>query len=187
MIATRHFKRLWFSGVMLALLAGCASHAPLPDLATLAPEPKRVERLIIEAPDQSHTLLGVLQHDHRSLRMALLSPQGQRLLTLVQDSDGARFLSGAAFEPPFTAHWLASRLAWSLWPVAELQQNFKRSPWSVRQDASGYSVYHRDALVANIRLSSTCTLIDDIQTGYRLYIIPIALANQPRERLCPAI
>lgn len=169
------------------LLSGCARNAPLPDLATLAPEPRRLQQLSIETPEQRHSLLAVIEHDHRALRMALLSVEGQRLLTFVQDHAGPRFLPGAAFNPPFTAHWLAARLAWSLWPVAKLQETFQGSTWSARPDASGHNVYYRDKLVASIRLSDNCTLIDDIQTGYRLHIIPITRATQPEGHPCPEI
>ncbi|MBQ0778712.1 MAG: DUF3261 domain-containing protein [Pseudomonas sp.] len=172
------------------LLAGCAGRANqvmLPDLTTLAPAPKRMERLIIESADHNQELVGVIQHDHDSLRMALLSPQGQRLLTLVMDSDGPRFLPEALFKPPFSAHWLASRLAWTLWPIDELENQFQHSAWSVRQDDSGHSVYHRGRKVASIKLADQCKLIDDVQTGHRLYIIPIELAGQNKELLCPAV
>lgn len=187
--AFRGCERLALSagGLLLLLVTGCASQAPLPDLATLPAQPKKIEHLVIEAEGQTHEILGVIEHDHDSLRMALLSVQGQRLLTLIQDADGARFLPDGPFNPPFTARWLAGRLAWSLWPVAELRRSFKRGAWSVRQDASGHSVYHRNALVASIRSTDNCTRIDDLQTGYRLYIIPIELASQPKEYLCPAL
>jgi hypothetical protein len=182
-----HCQRLGIFALVCVLLSGCASQPPAPDLATLAPKARQVQQLIIETPQQSHTLLGVIEHDHRSLRMALMSVQGQRLLTLVQDAEGARFLPGAGFEPPFTADWLAARLAWSLWSAVQLQDTFRRTTWSVRQDVSGHSVYRRDMLVAHVGLSDNCTLIDDVQTGYRLYIIPIALASEPKEHLCPAL
>ncbi len=182
-------RRACALGVLaLILLTGCAGRADqaaLPDLTTLAPQPKRMERLIIESAQHTEELLGVIQHDHDSLRMALISPQGQRLLTLVMDSNGARFLPDALFEPPFSARWLASRLAWTLWPVAELENQLQHSAWSVRQDDSGHSVYHRGQRVASIKLSDQCKLIDDIQTGHRLYIIPIELAGQNKELLCP--
>lgn len=186
-LGQNRYQRISVFALTCVLLGGCASQPPAPNLATLPPSDRQVQQLIIETPEQSHTLMGVLEHDHRSLRMALISVQGQRLLTLVQDADGARFLPEAAFHPPFSADWLAGRLAWSLWPVAQLRDTFRRSSWSVQQNASGHSVYRRDTLVASIRLSDNCTLIDDIQTGYRLYIIPIALASEPKEHLCPAL
>lgn len=175
--------------VALLLLAGCAGRndqSLLPDLATLTPEPKRIEHLVIESGDQHTEMLGVLQHDQTELRMALFSPQGQRLLTLVQDGEGARFLPDALFKPPFSAHWFASRLAWALWPATQLQDHFAGSAWSVRQEDTGHSVYHHQNRVARISLHAHCTLIDDLQADHRVYIIPIEFAQQNKEHICPA-
>jgi hypothetical protein len=159
----------------------------LPDLARLPPDTQRTEHLILQSAEQRQELLGVIQHDHGSLRMTLLSLQGQRLLTLVHDKNGARFLPGAPFDPPFSAHWLASRIAWTLWSPTELRRSFRGSAWRVRQDETGHSVYHLGRRVARIVLSAHCTLIDDTQAGYRLYIIPVESTLQQAGYPCPAI
>lgn len=176
--------------MLLLLLTGCAGRleqSPLPDLAGLAPEPRRVEHLIIESGDQRKDLLGVLQHDQNALRMGLFSLQGQRLLTLVQDREGARFLPDAVFKPPFSADWFASRLAWALWPADQLQADFAGSAWSVERENAGHSIFYRHNRVTQIRFHDHCTMINDIQTGHRVYIIPIEFAQQNKERLCPAL
>ncbi len=115
-------------------------------------------------------LIGMLRHDRDSLRLALLSPQGQRLLTLVRDQEGIRFLPGAAFEPPFTAEWLASRLSWSLWPAEHLRDAFDGSDWTLEATGNERWIRHRGRLVAQLVGGPECRIIHDLEGGYRLAI-----------------
>ncbi|EWG97816.1 hypothetical protein Q427_33995 [Halomonas sp. BC04] len=127
----------------------------------------------------------MLRHDDHKLQLALLSPQGQRLLTLVQDAEGTRFRPGAAFEPPFTAEWLANRLAWSLWPSAALEQAFGDSGWTLREDVEGRLVEYRGRPMARITGSPECRIIDDIEGGYRLQIATLGADTDRTDAACP--
>lgn len=170
-------------------LSGCAAPfkpAPVPDLAALPASAPRTQHLIIEHDGERQQLLAVLRHDQSLLRMALLSPQGQRLLTLEQDGDGARFLPGAAFEPPFSAQWLAERLAWSLWPVEQLERAFADSRWAVQRQEGGHSIYYRKQLMATVTDSGSCHIVDDVQAGYRLYRTTVEPNATHNESPCPA-
>lgn len=172
----------------LVLSTGCATravHAPLPALSTLPAADARTQRLTFIHQDERHELLGVLRHDESGLQLALLSPQGQRLLTLVHDARGPRFLPGARFEPPFTAEWLASRLAWSLWPAPALEQAFGDSGWTLRDDANGRIVEYRGRTMARIMGSSECRIIDDIEGGYRLRVATLGDDSNRTEAACP--
>lgn len=174
---------------LTVLMAGCAGqpvNAPLPELSALPAERAQTQRLTFTHQDQRHELLGVLRHDDRSLRLALLSLQGQRLLTLVRDADGARFLAGAEFEPPFSADWLASRLAWSLWPSSALIQAFDGSDWSLAEDHQGRTIYYQNRPIARITGSAECRIIDDIEGGYRLRIAPLDDDSDRTADACPA-
>ena len=171
------------------LLAGCAASprsAPVPELRTLPASAPHTQHLVFEHDGERHELLAVLSHDQRVLRMALLSPQGQRLLTLEQDAKGARFLPGAAFDPPFSAQWLAERLSWSLWPVEQLARAFRGSSWSVQQHPQGHDIYYRKQLVASIIDTGHCHVVDDVQAGYRLYRTPVQPNASHDELPCPS-
>lgn len=170
------------------MLSACASRfgaAPVPPLASLPASAPSTQHLVFEHGSERHELLAVLRHDERSLRMALLSPQGQRLLTLEQDERGVRFLDGAVFDPPFSAQWLLERLSWSLWPVEQLQHSFQGSAWSVRQHAHGHDIYHRKQRVASITDTGACHIVDDLQAGYRLYRSTLEPDSHQGEPPCP--
>lgn len=172
------------------LISGCAAQlrsAPVPELATLPTSAPRTQHLVFEHGTERHELLAVLRHDQRSLRMALLSPQGQRLLTLEQDAEGARFLPGAVFEPPFPAQWLAERLSWSLWPVDQLARAFDGSRWTVQPTEHGHRIYYRKQLVAIISDTGGCHVVDDVQAGYRLYRTTVEPNASHDESPCPAL
>ncbi|MGR4067244.1 DUF3261 domain-containing protein [Billgrantia sp. C5P2] len=173
----------------LALLIGCAGRpvdAPLPDLAALPEMGTRMQRLTFHQQDQRHELIGVLRHDARSLRLALLSPQGQRLLTLVQDDQGARLLAGASFDPPFSAEWLANRLAWGLWPSSALTQAFGGTGWSLEENDEGRTIRYRNQVIAHVTGSAECRIIDDFEGDYRLTIAPLDDATERTATTCPA-
>ncbi|WP_229358969.1 DUF3261 domain-containing protein [Halomonas salipaludis] len=145
-----------------------------------------MQRLTFLQQDRRHELIGALRHDERSLRLALLSPQGQRLLTLVQDDQGARFLAGASFDPPFTAEWLANRLAWSLWPSSALAQAFAGTDWALVEDGEGRTIRYRNEDIAHVTGSAECRVIDDIVGNYRLTIAPLDDPTERTKALCPA-
>ncbi|MCW4153177.1 DUF3261 domain-containing protein [Halomonas sp. 18H] len=131
------------------------------------------QKLTFEHQQEQRVLIGILRQDSQSLRLALLSPQGQRLLTLVHDDRGSRFLSDASFDPPFTAEWLASRLSWSLWPASALTQAFNEEPWSLEETSAGRTVRYRERTIARITGDADCRRIDDLEADYRLYIAPL--------------
>lgn len=169
-------------------LAGCAvspSAPPMPALDALPAIDARSHRLTFVRNDQRRVLLGVLRHDDESLRLALLSPQGQRLLTLVRDEQGARFLPHGAFDPPFTAQWLASRLAWSLWPTSRLGEAFEGSDWRLDVEDGNRRVYRGATLVARLSGTPECRIIHDLEGDYRLYIAATD-DNQRATATCPA-
>lgn len=155
------------------LLSACSmvpTTPPAPALETLSPAGPETQRLSFVRDDETRVLIGVLRHDSQQLQLALLSPQGQRLLTLVRDASGARFLPGAAFEPPFSANWLASRLSWSLWPEDQLTDAFAGSDWSITQAGQQRRIYRGRQLVARLEMALGCQVIHDIEAGYRLSI-----------------
>lgn len=167
------------------LLAGCAltpPASPLPALAQLPDFDARQQRLTFITDEGRRVMLGVLRHRDDTLRMALLSPQGQRLLTLVQDDDGARFLPDAIFDPPFSAEWLAGRLTWNLWPEAALYRAFAGTDWRLKTQGGERRIYRGGTLVARVSGDRGCRVIDDRESGYRLYIATLddALDDNPR-------
>ncbi|MGQ7249638.1 DUF3261 domain-containing protein [Halomonas sp. V046] len=160
------------AGLVLALGA-CSLVPPVsppPALASLPPAGPDTQRLTFTRDAETRVLIGVLRHDRQRLQLALLSPQGQRLLTLVRDAKGARFLPGAAFDPPFTAEWLASRLSWSLWPEAQLEAAFAGSDWSIDHAGDERRIYRDDDLIARLVMTPTCRVIHDIEADFRLSV-----------------
>lgn len=185
----RPFLRHALLTAALALLVGCAGQpvdAPLPEPAALPDLGMQMQRLTFDHQDQRHELIGVLRHDERALRLVLLSPQGQRLLTLEHDEQGARFLADTSFDPAFSAGWLASRLAWSLWPSSSLTQAFDGSDWSLLEDRKKRTIRYQRRVIAHITGSAECRIIDDFEGEYRLYIAPLDDATDRTAATCPA-
>ncbi|TLF51809.1 DUF3261 domain-containing protein [Halomonas urmiana] len=144
--------------------------SPVPTLASLPPAGPETQRLTFVRDGETRVLIGVLRHDSRRLQLALLSPQGQRLLTLVRDAKGARFLPDPAFAPPFSAEWLDTRLSWSLWPAARLEEAFAGSAWSLDQAGEERRIYRGDELVAHLMMTPTCRVIHDVEAAFRLTV-----------------
>lgn len=171
------------------LLAGCAGRpvvAPLPAPMALPALDTHLQQLTFEHQQQRHQLIGALRHDEHSLRLIMLSPQGQRLLTLQHDKSGARFIGDTTFDPGFSANWLASRLTWSLWPTSALQQSFEGSHWRLTEEGERRTIRYQKRTIAYIKRSADCLVIDDLEGGYRLYIAPLDESNSRTSATCPA-
>ncbi|UTV86244.1 DUF3261 domain-containing protein [Cobetia amphilecti] len=81
-------------------------------------------------------LIGVLRQSPEAMRLVMLSVQGQRLLTLVHDADGSRFEKArpeVLEKLPFSADWLARRIAWVHWPQAAIDDAFANTGWQLVQ------------------------------------------------------
>lgn len=151
-------------------LSGCAMQpAPAPALAALPVAPVQTLQLRFVHGEQEHAMIGVLRRDADSLRLVLLSPQGQRLLTWQRDANGAQ-LQADDWQPPFDAVWLGSRLAWSLWPADALQRAFSGSRWRLGGSPEERAIYYRKQLIAKVKIVGDCRRIDDLDAGYQLTI-----------------
>lgn len=180
-------------GTLLLLtlwLAGCSlapSLPPAPEQPVLA-EPTTVKRQLTFQPDdptrERQTLIALLRLDGADLRAVLLTPYGQRLVTLVHNADGDRYEAGDVPLDTVTdrlppADWLAARLVWCLWPVDALRDAFTGSDWTVAIADGERIVRHRQHVVARITPADTragrddTVLLDDRQGGYRLRIAPL--------------
>jgi len=144
------------------LLSGCSllapqplqAASPMPTLASL--EQTSTQRLIlrvarieseggaqraVDADESAQErnlppLIGVLHQSPEAMRLVMLSVQGQRLLTLVHDADGSRFEKArpeVLEKLPFTADWLARRIAWVHWPQAAIDSAFANTGWQLVQ------------------------------------------------------
>lgn len=159
--------------LLALLLSGCAllprGPAPPPALAALPQAPAQTLQLRFVHQGEAHVMIGVLRRDADSLRLVLLSPQGQRLLSWQRDANGAQMHS-SVWQPPFDADWLGSRLAWSLWPAEALQQGFAGSRWTLRGSPQARAIYYRKQLIAKVKIDGHCRQIDDLDAGYQLTI-----------------
>ncbi|MDW5377464.1 DUF3261 domain-containing protein [Halomonas sp. HP20-15] len=181
--------RLFVAALLLALLAACSLTPPLPpapNQPALA-EPTMLKRqLSFERDDrrEAQTLIALIRLDGTALRAALLTPYGQRLVTLVDDDDGSRYVAGdvplAEIEqrlPP--AEWLAARLQWCLWPAAALREAFAGTSWRLTLSEGAREISHRGQLIARISPADSQAgkrepvLLDDRQGQYRLRITPL--------------
>lgn len=176
--------------MLLVVLASCSltpSVSPSPTLDS-APLTGTLKRRLMFLPDdatqQAQTLIGLIHLDESRLRAVLLSPYGQRLVTLIHDDRGSRYQAGdlppesLRDQLPMPAAWLAARLQWSLWTTKALQEAFAGSAWSVSVEDQARVIRHRGAVVARITPAGTHAarseevLLDDRQGQYRLRISP---------------
>ncbi|MFP5301327.1 DUF3261 domain-containing protein [Cobetia sp. SIMBA_158] len=147
---------LLLSGCSLLAPQPLEAVSPMPALASL--EQTRTQRLIlrvarIESDDNAQRavdaeagegakeqnlppLIGVLRQSPEAMRLVMLSVQGQRLLTLVHDADGSRFEKArpeVLEKLPFSADWLARRIAWVHWPQGAIDTAFANTGWQLVQ------------------------------------------------------
>nr|POR07494.1 hypothetical protein BOH68_08130 [Cobetia sp. MM1IDA2H-1] len=145
---------LLLSGCSLLVPGPLSAESPMPALTSL--QESSTQRLILRvernkseasenraaadaAEDEARDLpplIGVLRQSPEAMRLVLLSVQGQRLLTLVHDADGSRFEKArpeVLDKLPFTADWLARRIAWVHWPQAAIDDAFAGSAWQLVQ------------------------------------------------------
>ncbi|MDH2421254.1 DUF3261 domain-containing protein [Cobetia amphilecti] len=147
---------LLLSGCSLLAPQPLEAVSPMPTLASL--EQTSTQRLIlrvarIESDDSAQRavdaeagesaqeqnlppLIGVLRQSPEAMRLVMLSVQGQRLLTLVHDADGSRFEKArpeVLEKLPFSADWLARRIAWVHWPQAAIDDAFANTGWQLVQ------------------------------------------------------
>lgn len=146
----------------------------IPPLASLPAPPPALQRLTLSGPQGSQTLLVATALQQDSLRMVLLSVEGQRLLTLTHDAGGSRMRTLAGWQPPFTADWLMSRLAWDLWPASTLNRHWHNSRWRAEQNVGKSTVmkqiWQGNTLVSRHQSVAQCRIIEDLQAGYTLYL-----------------
>lgn len=171
---------------MLAL-TGCSLTPPIaphPALDRAERSTTLVRRLTFEPDDDAapRTLIAVMRLTPQELRVVLTTPYGQRLTTLVRDASGSRFEQGDAPREealPFPPDWLATRLEWSLWPRAALEDAFEGSDWHLDERGGHRLITYRDTRIARItpppsgRDASREVVLDDFQGDYRLRITPL--------------
>ncbi|MCM5705014.1 DUF3261 domain-containing protein [Larsenimonas salina] len=173
---------------LLAGLAGCAVPSVSPHPVLEHPDAPTTETRLLtiepeSAPDERQQLLSVLKLKDHSLTVVVATPTGQRLFTLKDDQNGARFTQTLT-DPPFPASWLASRLEWSLWPLDALNTAWLGSDWSAVETPQDSGRVRRiqegDETVATIRyqndrlISNAPVTLEDHQTRHRITIAPLS-------------
>nr|WP_297459864.1 DUF3261 domain-containing protein [uncultured Halomonas sp.] len=192
---------LLLSLLLSIALAGCATRpppAPSPAFDSVDFNGTLKRRLTFIPYDNdrpTRELIGLIALGDNQLRAVLLTPFGQRLVTLEHDSEGSRFVPGdippdALREAlPISPEWLASRLEWSLWPSRALRDAFAGGEWSVAIDDGSRVIRYRNESVARITPATAsantagAVLLDDRQGRYTLRISPLDApgANAPSE------
>ncbi|WP_245392627.1 DUF3261 domain-containing protein [Salinicola halimionae] len=171
--------------VLMLALSACSLTPPVsptPPLAAAATADTLKSQLTFQPDDgEASTLIAFIRITPEQLRAVLVTPYGQRLTTLVRDTEGARFEAGDApgeSPLPIPPQWLASRLEWSLWPLGALRRSFEGSAWQVADSKTGRTITYRGELTARItpvpdREHPTTLTLDDRQGGYQLTIAPM--------------
>ncbi|ANF57054.1 DUF3261 domain-containing protein [Halotalea alkalilenta] len=179
--------------LLALLLGGCATPQLAPSPSLSHPDaPRTLIRLLsFERGDARHPperLIAVIRLAPEGLRVAVTSPSGQRLMTLIHDDQGARFEDTLA-PPPFPAAWLAQRLEWGLWPSEALTRGFEGSRWRLVETGRAHhggrrDIYHGSRLIARVDYGFAGTRgdddhvrLDDREAGYVLNISPLDAAG----------
>ncbi|MGQ7244536.1 DUF3261 domain-containing protein [Salinicola sp. V024] len=170
---------------LMLLLSACSLTPPVsptPPLAAATTADTLKSQLTFQPDDgEARTLIAFIRITPEQLRAVLVTPYGQRLTTLVRDTEGARFEAGDApgeSPLPIPPQWLASRLEWSLWPLEALRRSFAGSAWQVVDSTTARAITYRGELAARItpvpdREHPTTLTLDDRQGGYQLTIAPM--------------
>lgn len=142
--------------VLLMLVSGCAifSARPLPLLASNSHYELLVaqQQWHVRADGTDYRLQAIMQINDTQWTLVLLDSLGQRIATLVQD--GQRLDIQRHKSHPLNAHLLilAQRLQFSLWPLADLQQQ-ALADWSFATVDGVRQVYFSGILNGHISYS----------------------------------
>lgn len=177
--------------VAVLALALVMSACSLPTLAPDAPPAwsgetqilkRRLTMVPLDRSNAEQTLLSVTRLSAEGLQTVVVTPSGQRLMTLVRDEDGPRYTQTLMKAPPFPAAWFIQRLEWSLRPAETLGKAFEGSDWRLEVEHFEHGpvrrIHQGEALRARLDTfretgEITRQVLTDFQFGYRLTITPL--------------
>ncbi|MCP4331973.1 MAG: DUF3261 domain-containing protein [Gammaproteobacteria bacterium] len=165
-------------GFALLLLSGCSAQQAMVDTSTElnllppaeGPAPlllKQKIRLLAAQGEQQFLL--VARFDHQRLRLAILLPSGQRLLTLDYDGEELKQQSFAAFDLP--GNEILAIMQFASWPHASLRHHYPtRDGWRVEFDPGERRLLTESGSILTIAIQPDKLRIENHQKMYRVIV-----------------
>lgn len=160
------------------LLAACAARPPLPDdtpalrllpPADLATESLLTQTLTLRTNGREQQFLAVVRLERERVRMAVLTPAGQQLLSL--DYDGENLLQNSVEGVAIPGRQILASLQFALWPEDSIRREYRPDDgWRVEiGDAERSLLTAAGALLIIHREFGSLTL-DNLRYNYRVIV-----------------
>ena len=167
-------------GTGLFLLAGCSR--PLdPGLKLLRPDrgPAFEARQVISLERGGKVIQGLamVSNDARATRLAVLTPQGQRLFSLSWDGDKAEEWRSPMLPAELPLALILRDLQFATWPAEAIEKSLPRG-WSVKEDGPLRSIYKKKKEVLKIQRAPEKSWLspmsfEHLGVGYLVRIHPV--------------
>jgi len=164
--------------LLLALLPGCSSKqletTPPPQLVLLPPaqiasEILLKQKITFEAGGRQQQFLVVARFERSRLKLVLLMPAGQPLLTL--DYDGRKLLQNNQSTVELPGREILASMQFALWPQQSLQQHYPPDAgWQVEISDRQRSLLTASGAVLKISHKSETLVVDNHLHDYRVLI-----------------
>ena len=161
------------SGVGCASLDGPGTlERPLMPLTKVVPTERSLQKLTISWRDQQHDLLGVVERGDHRVSMAVLTPEGLVLFSVVHDSDGVHVERNPVIPAALSPRHVLADVQLLNWPAEE--QTYP-PPWRLVEDLDRRTLMHGERQVAQAQFFPSLTQwsvaqMTDEATGYQLRI-----------------
>ena len=164
--------------LLVSMLAACSSRqlappAP-PELVLLPPaeisnELLLKQKITFEAGDRQQQFLVVARFQRQRLKLVLLLPAGQPLLTL--DYDGQTLLQENQSNAALPGKEILASMQFALWPVNSLARHYPpEAGWLVEIDGQERSLLTASGVVLKISRNTDSTVVDNHLHDYRVTI-----------------
>jgi len=171
--------RLTLSTLLLVLvLAACSSRQleplPPPQLVLLPPDEIAIEVLLkqtitFETQDRQQQFLVVARFERQRLRLVLLLPAGQPLLTL--DYDGQHLLQENQSTVELPGKEILASMQFALWPQKSLLQHYPPDAgWQIEVSGRQRSLLTASGVVLKIAGTRETLIVDNRLHDYRVII-----------------
>jgi len=164
--------------LLFFLLSGCSSRQleppPAPQLALLPPADIATEILLkqkitFEASGGQQQFLVVARFQRPRLKLVLLLPSGQPLLTL--DYDGQKLLQDNQSTVELPGREILASMQFALWPEISLQRHYPSDAgWQIDVSDQHRSLLTASGAILNISHKSETLVVDNHLHDYRVII-----------------
>ncbi|MDA1075915.1 MAG: DUF3261 domain-containing protein [Proteobacteria bacterium] len=180
-------------GFLLAiavLMSGCQSamiaarhEPPIVPTTSVVPTKRYLQKLTLHWQDEQHHLLGVVEQGDRRVSLAVLTPEGVVLFSVVQTDEDVVIERNPMVPEALSPRRILAEVALLNWPLEDLVYP---SPWQVAQTRDCRTLQNAGAIVVQAQYFPQIegwqrAEMTQPEFGYRLEIVPLQEQAAPDE------